>query len=224
MTDHLKNIHQRLMNVDCASLCDASPLVRAFSPGLIPVHPQLKMVGRARPTSCSNDYLAVVKALSEAAEGEVLVIDGRGQTFAIFGQLLAADAKRRGLSGVIVDGSVRDVYGLRELKFPVFYRSTYPRAGRAENAEPQTEVISVCGVSVRTGDWLIGDADGIVVVPGAHSESIISVAEEIQRVEEKVFANVKKGESLTQIMKLEEFCREHESEIRAKLDFHVSDR
>ncbi len=224
MADSPHNIRKRLMKVDCASICDASPLVRSFAPGLVSVQAHIKMAGRVKPISCSNDYLAVVKALSEATEGEVLVIDGRGQTFAVFGQLLAADAQRRNLAGVVVDGAVRDVHGMRELDFPVYYRSTNPRAGRAETVEPPTDTISVCGVTVTAGDWLIGDSDGIVVIPEEHVDSILSVAEEIQRVEEKVFENVRKGESLTQIMKFEEFCREHENEIRSKLDFHLSDK
>jgi 4-hydroxy-4-methyl-2-oxoglutarate aldolase len=219
-----QGLRKRFEKLDAASICDASPLVRAFQPGLIPLHPELRMAGKARPIGCSNDYLSVIKGLSEAHEGEVLVIDGRSQTYAIFGELLAAEAKRRGLAGAIVDGSVRDIAGMRALDFPVFYRAANPRAGRAEVVEPPTEILSVCGVTVMAGDWIFGDADGIVVIPADHAEMIVKVAEEIEQVEAKVFASVQKGASLTEIMKFEEFCRDHDRDIRKKLDYHLSER
>ena len=231
MTQHPHHPHagddqllRRLEMLDCASICDASPLVRAFSPGLIPLHPQLRMAGRARTIGCSNDYLAVVKALSEAKAGEVLVIDGRGQGYALFGELLAAEAHRRGVRGAIVDGAVRDLHGMRQLEFAVYYRSINPRAGRAETIEPHTGMLSICGVVIMEGDYLFGDEDGIVVIPADQAETIVAVAEEIQHVESKVLDSVLAGESLTQIMKFEEFCREHDQEIRNKLDYHLSEK
>lgn len=214
----------RLEMLDCASLCDASPLTRAFSPGLLPLHEELKMAGRARTIGCSNDYLAVVKALSEAERGEVLVIDGRGQNYAVFGELLAAEAQRRGVRGAIIDGAIRDVSGLRGFDFPIFYRCINPRAGRAETIEPHTSMLSICGVVVAEGDYIFGDADGIVVLPADQAEAIIAVAEEIQCVESKVLNSVIEGESLTRILKFEEFCREHDRDIRTKLDFHLSEK
>jgi len=224
MTPMASELRRRLEKLDCASICDASPLVRALMPGLIPVNPERAMVGVARTVGCTNDYLAVVKALSEAEAGEVLVIDGRGQTHAIFGELLAAEAARRGLAGAIVDGSVRDLAGMRELGFPVYYRAAYPRAGRAEEIEPPTELVSICGVTVMAGDWIVGDADGVVVIPADHVGMVVNVGEEIERVEAKVLASIRKGASLTEIMKFEEFCRDHDREIRTKLDLHLSEK
>lgn len=224
MDRQIHKIRSRFEHLDTASLCDASPLVHAFAPGLRALHPHLHLVGRARPISCSNDYLTVLKGLSEAQEGDVLVVDGHRQSQAIFGELLAAEAKRKGLAGAVIDGSVRDVNGMRHLEFPVYYRWSYPRAGRAEIIEPHHEVVSVCGVTVFHGDWIMGDADGIVAVADDQIEMVLAVAEEIQKVESKVFESVKAGASLTEIMKFEEFRREHERDIRSKLDFHLSEK
>ena len=224
MNADMLKMRRRFESLDCAALCDASPLVRALGPGLISLHPHLRMIGRAHPIGCSNDYLTVIKGVSEAQEGEVLVIDGRGQSQAVFGELLAAEGLRRKLAGAVVDGAVRDLNGMRGLDFPVYYRWTNPQAGRAEVIEPSTNVVSVCGVTVVAGDWIVGDADGVVVVPEGQVATIVSVAEEIQGVEAKVFESVKKGTALTKIMKFEEFRREHEREIRAKLDFHPSEK
>lgn len=215
-------IRERLSKLDCASLCDASPLVRTLSPGLKPLHPDIHMIGTAHTISCSNDYLTVIRGVSEAAPGDVLVVDGRRQDQAIFGELLAAEACRRKLAGAVVDGAVRDMQGMRQVDFPVYYRWANPRAGRAEVLEPPADVVSICGVTVASGDWIVGDADGVVVIPQTQVGMVLSVAEEIQKVEAKVFDSVRKGTSLTKIMKFEEFRREHEREIRAQLDLSLS--
>lgn len=224
MNPDFKKILSRFDKLDCASLCDASPLVRAFAPGLKPLHPNKRMAGKARTICCTNDYLTVIKALAEAKEGDVLVVDGRRQNQAIFGELLAAEAHRKKLAGAVIDGAVRDITGMREIDFPVYYRWANPRAGRAEILEPPGRFVSVCGVTVFEGDWVMGDADGLVVISDEEVETVLSVAEEIQKVEEKVFKSIKGGASLTQIMRFEEFRREHEREIRSKIDYHLSEK
>lgn len=224
MDKKTQEILKRFEKLDTPSICDASPLVRAFAPGLSPIHPEKKMIGRAHTICCTNDYLTVMKALSEAKEGDVLVVDGRRQSQAIFGEMLAAEARRVGIAGAVIDGAVRDVHGMRKIDFPVYYRWTNPRAGRAEVIEPPSDVVSVCGVTVFTGDWVMGDSDGIVIVPAEHVEMVLQVAEEIQKVEEKVLTSVLKGASLIQIMKFEEFRRDHERDIRSRLDFHLSEK
>ena len=222
MDQRFNSIKDRFSRLDCASLCDASPLVLSVAPGFIPLRPDLMMVGRAFPIRCSNDYLSVIKGLSESKEADVLVVDGRGQTHAVFGELLAAEAKRKGLGGVIIDGAVRDMGGMRSLDFPVYYRFVNPQAGRADIIEPRADVVSIGGVTVRNGDWIFGDSDGIVVMPDGQIEAILSVAEEIEAVETKVFESIQQGEALTKITRFEEFRREHEREIRHKLEFNLS--
>jgi len=216
-----EKVRSRFEKLDTASICDASPLVRAFAPGLVPVCPQKKMVGRVRPVSCTNDYLTVIKALSSAAAGEVLVVDGHRQNQSVFGEMLAAEASRLGMAGAVIDGAVRDVEGMRRIGLPVYYRWTNPRAGRAEVVEPPADYVSVCGVTAFAGDWIVGDGDGIVIVPSEQAEAVLMVAEEIQRVDEKIFESVKRGASLAEIMKFETFRRDHEREIRQKLDVQL---
>lgn len=219
----MENLRKQLERLDTAALCDASPLVRALAPGLTPACPDLLMIGRAFTVQCINDYLSVIKALSEASEGDVLVVDGGRQSQAIFGELLAAEARRRGLAGAVIDGAVHHLKGIREIRFPVYYRWIHPRAGRAAVIEPPTEVISVAGATVGRGDWIFGDADGVVVIPAPQAPEIVSVAEEIKRVDEKVFQSVKKGASLTDIMKFEEFRRSHDQEIRGRIGRSLSE-
>jgi regulator of RNase E activity RraA len=219
-----KEIRRRFGELSCAALCDASPLVKAIVPGLVPVDPGRKMVGRVFPISCANDYLTVIKGMSDANPGDVLVIDGRGQTQAIFGDLLAAEASRKGLAGAVVDGAIRDVPGIRKLEFPVYYRLTNPRAGRTEIVEPPTNIVSIGNVALVRGDWIMGDSDGVVVIPASQVDEILSVAEEIQKIEAEVFKSIRKGESLMEIIRFEEFRRDHEREIRSNLEYHLTRR
>jgi len=215
-------LRKRLLKLNCAALCDASPLVRVIT-DLIPIHSDAeRMVGIAHPISCFNDYLSIIKGIADAQKGDVLVVDGEGQEQAVFGELLAAEAFRRGISGIIVDGAIRDIAGILQIGMPVYYRSSNPRAGRAEVIEVPTDIVSINGVIVTLGDWIVGDADGVIAIPSDQAAEIIEVAEEIQSIEAKVFKSVKKGESLLEIIRFEGFRREHEHEIRSRLEYHLT--
>lgn len=224
MTVPVEKIAARFKKLDCAAICDASPLAKSMDHELISIKSGIKMAGRAYPVVCSNDYLTVIKAMEEARPGDVLVVDGRGQSQAVFGELLALEAKRRGLSGAVVDGSVRDISGMRKIGFPIYYRWTNPQAGRAEIVEPPCETVSVGGVIVNKGDWILGDSDGVVVIPQGQIEVILDVADEIQRAEDRVAKSVSKGQILSSLLGLEEFRRDHERDIRTRLETYLSNK
>ena len=222
MTIPVEVVFSRFQKLDCASICDASPLAKPMAPGLIPIKSGIKMAGIAKPVVCLNDYLTVIKAMEDAEPGEVLVVDGRGQTQAIFGELLAAEGKNKNLAGAVIDGAVRDLNGMRNIGFPVYYKYVNPQAGRAEVVEPPCKAVSVGGVIVNEGDFVLGDEDGIVVIPYDQIETVLEVAEEIQSVENRVAKNVSKGKTLKEVMGLETFRREHEKDIRSQLENYLS--
>ncbi|MEM7543044.1 MAG: RraA family protein, partial [Pseudomonadota bacterium] len=122
----------RLRHLDAASLADADKSIAVMDTGLRPVAPGLKMVGYARTVQCENDFLAVIQALDEAQENEVLVVDSRGSDRAVVGELFSGEAKRRGLSGIVVDGLVRDTNAIAQLAFPVFARGRCPISGTTQ--------------------------------------------------------------------------------------------
>src|SRR5215470_9519741 len=99
------DILQRVAAIDAAALCDADKNIRVMDPGLRPTTSFRQMVGRARTVRCRDDFLTVIRALHESEPGEVLVIDGDGGTRALAGELFATEAARRGLAGVVIDGS-----------------------------------------------------------------------------------------------------------------------
>src|SRR4029434_9413947 len=96
----------------------AKKTLRYLDPAIRPLSLGVQLVGRAFTVSCCNDFLTVIKALHDAAPGDVLVVDGQQGRTALAGELFSTEAKRKGLSGMVVDGAVRDVATIRAINFP----------------------------------------------------------------------------------------------------------
>lgn len=111
-----------------------------------------------------------------------------------FGELTANAAKSRGCVGVVLDGNLRDVAGLREIGFQVFYRDVSPLngIGRWEMLDSQVPV-TVGEVTIHPGDVIVAEFDGIVVVPSAQAERVLIKAEEITGAESRVRSEVRAG-------------------------------
>ncbi|UPW83354.1 RraA family protein [Lysinibacillus sp. Ag94] len=121
---------------------------------------------------------AVLEAIRAAQEGDILVIDAKGNTNrAVAGDFVLSLAKGIGVQGFVVDGVIRDMAAIRELDFPVFSLGTTVAAGNKNGGGQVNVPIAIGGVSVRPGDYIIGDVDGVVVVPQEDAERIVAAAE-----------------------------------------------
>ena len=142
-----------------------------------------------------GDNRVVLQAIRQAKPGDVLVIDAKGDDYrAIAGDFIMGMAKTLGIAGVVADGVIRDIQGTKELEYAVFCKGTTVAAsGKAGWGEINT-TISCGGVSIDPGDWIVADADGVVVVPKDQKESVLeeSAKKEAADVErdEKVSGNV----------------------------------
>ena len=215
-----KELQNRLEALDAASLCDAASSaevtigvtdssIRLFSAGT-------KMVGWARPVACDADLLEVMKALSQAREGEVLVVGGTGRK-AVVGELFANEAKRRGMSGIVIDGFCRDLPQLKRLEMPVFARGATPQAGTSSSAHGAVQAASISGVVVESEDLVFGDEDGVVIVPANKIDEILPIAEEIQSMEGEILQAVQKGQNFFRYTNIEEHYQRRADRLPSKL-------
>ena len=126
-----------------------------------------------------GDNLALLTALKEAKQGDILVVDVKGDTYrAVAGDFVVAMMQTMELGGLVVDGAVRDVIDIKRLNFPVFVRNTTTASG-SKNGPGATNIpISCGGMHVNPGDIIVGDVDGVVVIPKDRAEEVLTGAKQ----------------------------------------------
>jgi len=144
-----------------------------------PLADHFKIAGRAVTVRLPDgENGAVPEAIRAASEGDILVIDAKGnKNRAVAGDFVLSLAKGIGVQGFVVDGVIRDITAIRELDFPVFSLGTTVAAGNKNGGGKVNVPIAIGGVTVRPGDYIIGDVDGVVVVPQEDAEHIVAAAE-----------------------------------------------
>ncbi len=195
-----KKLKKRLVRLDTACICDATKTFRVMDPAIRPVFDGIKMIGIARTVHCRSDFLTVIKALQEAQEDEVLVIDAEGDKIAFAGEMFATEAQKKKLAGMVIDGGCRDVRQIRKIQFPVYARYQTPMAGGASHIFKTQIPVNCGGISVSPGDIIFGDDDGIVVMRPTEINAVLEVAESIQQIEEKVMKKMVAKTSLFLLM------------------------
>ena len=147
------------------------------------------------------DLLMIAPALMECPKGHVLVIDGHGElNTALWGELTTYSAQGKGLAGVVIDGAIRDARQVRQCAFPVFARAVVPNAGGAEYLGEVNAAISCAGQVVRPGDWIVGDEDGVVVIPFELARTVLATAERIVAAEKKIEKSIRAGVELSDLI------------------------
>lgn len=176
----------RFARIPSANIGDGMDRLGLMDAGISPIWTGAVLTGPA--FTCwtrSGDNLFIHKAIDEAKDGDVIVVNGDGDlTRALIGELIAARAKAKGIAGFVIDGAVRDADGMREYGMPVFARALTP-AGPYKFGPGRLQVpVAVGGVSVNPGDVIVGDADGVAVVPLARADEIVVAAEAVQSNED----------------------------------------
>ena len=163
-----------------------------------------KMVGRALTVqTVKGDWAKPVEAIDHASKGDVIVIDVGGAEVAVWGELASWSAKLRGVAGVVIDGAARDIDGIVDMGFPCFSRLVAPDAGEPKGFGGIGHEIMVGGQNVRTGDWIIGDDSGVVVVPQEHAVEVANRSIDVAEREDRVREEIKRGGTLSSIQELE---------------------
>jgi regulator of RNase E activity RraA len=186
----------RLLDIEVSALSDADKSLPLIGREIRPLLPGLKMAGPAFTVVADGDLLPVVTGIGEAQPGDVLVVDTRGTELAIMGEIFTTGAHRRGLAGIVVDGYVRDMAGIRRVGMPVYARGLWPAAVPGVARTPLQQDVIVGGVEVRPGDIVFGDDDGLIVGAPDRVEAALGAAEEIIRAERAVLRRMQDGEQL----------------------------
>jgi 3-hexulose-6-phosphate synthase/6-phospho-3-hexuloisomerase len=133
----------------------------------------------------------------------VIVIDVGGAEVAVWGELASWSAKVKGVAGVVIDGAARDIDGIVDMGFPCFSKLVAPDAGEPKGFGGIGHEIAVGGQNVRTGDWIIGDDSGVVVVPQEHAVEVANRAVDVAEREDRVREEIKRGATLSSVQELE---------------------
>ena len=168
---------RRFSAFGAADVSDMMNRLYTMSPAIKPMTPrELRVLGPACTVKVfPGDNLMVHKSLDLAKPGDVLVIDASSSMMtAVIGDLVSTKARHRGIAGVVVDGLVRDLDGILALgDLPVFARGTTPLGPLHRGPGEVNYPVSVGGIVVNPGDVIVGDADGVVVVPQDSAASLL---------------------------------------------------
>ena len=187
---------ERLLGIDVSALSDADKTLPVVDHAIRAMIPEVRMAGPAYTVVAEDDHLPVMGALAEAAPGDVLVISSNGGSRAVFGELFATEARRRGLAGIVADGFCRDLRGLRHIALPVFARGVTPRSGTTVSRAAPGATIVCGGVEVTPGDIVFGDDDGLLIATAERIVAALEVAELIGHSERAILAAQARGEAL----------------------------
>jgi len=186
------------------ALCNAHPRVRAMRADIGPLFAGAKLAGPAKTAVISpGQNAALHRTLAGAKAGDVLVVDGGGcREFGPFGDILASACLQRGIAGLVIDSTVRDLAGIRETGFPVFCLGTNPSATAKTDPGKIDVALNCGGVRVSPGDQIVGDEDGVVVIPKEISAEVFASAMAIIEREKKILAEIAKGKTTCEIFNI----------------------
>ncbi len=199
------NIREALALVSTPNISDAMHRSGELE-GLMPIMEGLKMVGPVVTVrTYPGDWAKPVEAIDIAKEGEVLVIDAGGKGPAMWGELATHSAVQKKLSGVVIDGAVRDTPEIKKLKFPVWARLVTPTAGEPKGFGEINVPIKIGDVRIQPGDWAVGDDDGVVIIPKAKAAEFANRAMDVLEKENRLRGEITRGSTLSQVAYLEKW-------------------
>jgi 4-hydroxy-4-methyl-2-oxoglutarate aldolase len=173
-----------------------------------------RLAAPAYPVRCSTgDNLAVHVAVTRAPAGSALVVDvGELRELGYWGEVLTTAAEARGIAGLVIDGGVRDVAALASHAFPVFATTTALRGATKSRAGAVDTAVRVGDAPVEPGDWVVGDHDGVVVVPGASLDDVLHAGRARAEKENGFFAALRAGSTTVELLGLDpELIEEQEA-------------
>lgn len=189
------------MEVSTPNISDAMHRAPCMK-GIRPLFPGIKVAGKAVTVQTfEGDWAKTVEAIDVCEKGEILVIYN-GPSIAPWGELASHSCKNKGIAALVIDGPVRDVEDIIEMCFPVFSSGVVSNAGDPKGFGEINAEITCGGIKVKPGDYIVGDDNGVMVVPKELGYEMARRAMEVKKNEERVREEIKRGSTLSQVVEL----------------------
>jgi 4-hydroxy-4-methyl-2-oxoglutarate aldolase len=200
MTDDLASAFAAL-GAATVGECGGVPM----APRIRPAWPGARASGPAFTVVCSPaDNLAIHVAVAEAPPGSVLVASvGDEPARGYWGEVLTTGAQARGIAGLVIDGGVRDLDALRAHGFPVFSSMVALRGTTKEKPGRVGGTVRAGDADVTAGDWVVGDVDGVVIVPAAERDAVLAAARARAERERRLFGELRAGRTTLELLGLD---------------------
>jgi len=195
---------RQLSEFDVATLYEAAGQRGMVDPAIRPMWNGAHLCGPAITASCpARDNLMLHQAVALAAPGSVLVANAERYQYAgAWGEVLTVAAQARGIAGLVIDGAVRDIEAIAKRRFPVFSRGLAIGACTKEKFGTLNELIDLGGVTVRSGDIVVGTGDGVVLIDADSIEQVLKAAIARRDRESEIFRQLEKGKTTIEILDL----------------------
>ncbi len=201
--DHLREAFEQCST---SNISDAMHRKGAMDAGILARQTGARIAGQAVTVfTADGDWAKTVEAIDVAEAGQVIVIDQRGGKTAMWGELASESCKLKGIAGMVTDGAVRDIDDIRDMEFPLWSRWIVPNAGEPKGHGQIGLEITCGGQTVRSGDWIIADDMGVVVVPQEDAQEVANRSLEVKEKENRLREEIRRGKTLSSVLELKKW-------------------
>jgi len=199
----MPDVTDQLIALGAATLGESGG--RPMAVRIRPVWPAARLAAPAFAVRCTpGDNLAIHAALTRAPAGSALAVEvGIERERGYWGEVLTTAAEARGIAGLVIDGCVRDIASLTGHRFPVFSTGVALRGATKELPGGTGGSVEIGDVVVHTGDWLVGDPDGVTVVPSGQLDDVVAAGEARAERERALFDALRAGKTTVELLELD---------------------
>ena len=198
----IRGVLEQVSTANISDACHRQPSLH----GIKPLLPGSHMCGPAVTVrTCPGDWAKPVEAIDECRPGDVLVIDAFNSYPAIWGELATHSAKVKGLAGLVVWGAIRDTPEIARIGFPAFSSLVSANAGEPKGFGEINVPVAIAGQTVEPGDWVVGDDDGVIVLPRAQAVELANRAMDVLEKENRLRGEIDAGKTLAEVAYLQKW-------------------